>query len=84
MAKEPIVLTDQIKPTPALVRAGMEALVDVRNLLAQGYRPMVTSDGSVLSYGVRSSTVGNGPSASVLPGGRRTVAASRIPSRIRT
>ena len=26
MGKEPIVLTDQIKPTPALVRAGMEAL----------------------------------------------------------
>jgi len=29
---------------------GMEALVDVRNLLAQGYRPFVTSDGSVLYF----------------------------------
>ena len=29
---------------------GMEALVDVRNLLAQGYRPMLTSDGSVLYF----------------------------------
>lgn len=29
---------------------GMEALVDVRNLLAQGYRPFVTRDGSVLYF----------------------------------
>jgi hypothetical protein len=29
---------------------GMEALIDVRNLLAQGYRPMLTSDGSVLYF----------------------------------
>jgi hypothetical protein len=29
---------------------GMEALIDVRNLLAQGYHPMVTSDGSVLYF----------------------------------
>jgi hypothetical protein len=29
---------------------GMEALIDVRNLLAQGYRPFVTSDGSVLYF----------------------------------
>jgi Carboxypeptidase regulatory-like domain len=30
--------------------AGMEALVDVRNLLAEGYRPFVTSDGSTLYF----------------------------------
>ena len=36
MAKEPIVLTDQIKPTPALVRAGMEALPAA--ILAHGER----------------------------------------------
>ncbi|HEX3471189.1 MAG TPA: carboxypeptidase-like regulatory domain-containing protein [Silvibacterium sp.] len=29
---------------------GFEALIDVRNLLAQGYRPFVTSDGSVLYF----------------------------------
>ncbi len=29
---------------------GMEALVDVRNLLAEGYRPFVTSDGSTLYF----------------------------------
>jgi len=29
---------------------GMEALVDVRNLLAEGYRPFVSSDGSVLYF----------------------------------
>jgi hypothetical protein len=29
---------------------GVEALVDVRNLLAQGYRPFVTSDGSTLYF----------------------------------
>jgi hypothetical protein len=29
---------------------GMEALIDVRNLLAQGYRPFVTGDGSVLYF----------------------------------
>lgn len=29
---------------------GFEALVDVRNLLAQGYRPFVTSDGSTLYF----------------------------------
>jgi hypothetical protein len=29
---------------------GMEALIDVRNLLAEGYRPFVTSDGSVLYF----------------------------------
>ena len=30
--------------------SGMEALVDVRNLLAQGYRPFVTKDGSTLYF----------------------------------
>lgn len=29
---------------------GMEALVDVRNLLAEGYRPFISSDGSVLYF----------------------------------
>lgn len=29
---------------------GVEALVDVRNLLAEGYRPFVTSDGSTLYF----------------------------------
>ena len=29
---------------------GMEALIDVRNLLAQGYRPFATNDGSVLYF----------------------------------
>jgi Carboxypeptidase regulatory-like domain len=29
---------------------GMEALVDVRNLLAEGYRPFLTEDGSVLYF----------------------------------
>lgn len=29
---------------------GMEALIDVRNLLAQGYRPFVTTDGSTLYF----------------------------------
>ena len=29
---------------------GMEALIDVRNLLAEGYRPFVTSDGSTLYF----------------------------------
>jgi hypothetical protein len=28
----------------------MEALIDVRNLLAQGYRPFVTQDGSTLYF----------------------------------
>ncbi|MFT4112401.1 carboxypeptidase-like regulatory domain-containing protein [Silvibacterium sp.] len=29
---------------------GMEAMIDVRNLLAQGYRPVLTSDGSLLYF----------------------------------
>jgi Carboxypeptidase regulatory-like domain len=39
---------------------GMEALVDVRNLLAQGYRPMLTSDGSVLYFAEASRAVEGG------------------------
>ena len=30
--------------------AGIEALLDVRNLLAEGYRPYLLSDGSVLIF----------------------------------
>jgi hypothetical protein len=33
-----------------ILPSGMEALVDVRNLLAEGYRPFVTSDGSTLYF----------------------------------
>ena len=33
-----------------LLPNGMEALVDVRNLLAQGYRPFITRDGSTLYF----------------------------------
>jgi hypothetical protein len=33
-----------------LLPSGMEALVDVRNLLAEGYRPFLTSDGSTLYF----------------------------------
>jgi hypothetical protein len=39
---------------------GMEALIDVRNLLAQGYRPVVTSDGSVLYFAEASRSVEGG------------------------
>jgi hypothetical protein len=39
---------------------GMEALVDVRNLLAQGYRPLVTTDGSVLYFAEASRSVEGG------------------------
>jgi hypothetical protein len=39
---------------------GMEALIDVRNLLAQGYRPMVTSDGSVLYFAEAARSVEGG------------------------
>ena len=35
-----------------------------------------------MAYPESSMTVGNGPSANVLPGGRRTVAASFTPSRM--
>jgi hypothetical protein len=43
---------------------GMEALIDVRNLLAQGYRPFVTSDGSVLYFAQASRAVEGGLSFS--------------------
>ncbi|HVT98861.1 MAG TPA: carboxypeptidase-like regulatory domain-containing protein [Acidobacteriaceae bacterium] len=33
-----------------MIPNGVEALVDVRNLLAEGYRPFVSSDGSVLYF----------------------------------
>jgi hypothetical protein len=39
---------------------GMEALIDVRNLLAQGYRPMMTSDGSVLYFAQAARSVEGG------------------------
>ncbi len=35
-------------PSRRFIPAGMEALVDVRNLLAQGYRPVVGSDGQTV------------------------------------
>ncbi|HVJ04049.1 MAG TPA: TonB-dependent receptor [Candidatus Saccharimonadales bacterium] len=42
-------------PTMHILPAGLEALIDVRNLLAQGYRPVLSSDGSIvyLVQGVR-------------------------------
>jgi hypothetical protein len=38
------------QPLPAmhLLPNGLEALVDVRNLLAQGYRPVLSADGSTV------------------------------------
>lgn len=39
---------------------GMEALVDVRNLLAEGYRPFVSDDGSVLYFAQASRSVEGG------------------------
>ena len=33
-----------------MIPSGVEALVDVRNLLAEGYRPFVSSDGSTLYF----------------------------------
>lgn len=39
---------------------GMEALVDVRNLLAEGYRPFVSQDGSVLYFAQASRAVEGG------------------------
>jgi hypothetical protein len=39
---------------------GMEALIDVRNLLAQGYNPMVTTDGSVLYFAAAARSVEGG------------------------
>jgi hypothetical protein len=43
---------------------GMEALVDVRNLLAEGYRPFVTDDGSVLYFAQTSRAIEGGLSFS--------------------
>jgi hypothetical protein len=43
---------------------GMEALVDVRNLLAEGYRPFLTDDGSVLYFAQASRAVEGGLSFS--------------------
>jgi hypothetical protein len=43
---------------------GMEALVDVRNLLAEGYRPFLTDDGSVLYFAQTSRAVEGGLSFS--------------------
>ena len=43
---------------------GMEALIDVSNLLAQGYRPFVTTDGSVLYFAQASRAVEGGLSFS--------------------
>ncbi|AXC14523.1 hypothetical protein ACPOL_5271 [Acidisarcina polymorpha] len=45
-----------------LLPNGMEALVDVRNLLAQGYRPFVTSDGSTLYFAQADRSVRGGVS----------------------
>jgi hypothetical protein len=39
---------------------GMEVLVDVRNLLAQGYRPFTTDEGSVLYFAQASRAVEGG------------------------
>jgi len=33
-----------------VIPRGVEALVDVRNLLAEGYRPFVSTDGSTLYF----------------------------------
>ena len=35
-------------PTMHFLPSGLEALVDVRNLLAQGYRPVLSADGSTV------------------------------------
>ena len=35
-------------PTMHILPSGMEALIDVRNLLAQGYRPVLSADGSTV------------------------------------
>jgi hypothetical protein len=45
-----------------LLPNGMEALVDVRNLLAEGYRPFVTSDGSTLYFAQADRSVRGGVS----------------------
>jgi hypothetical protein len=43
---------------------GMEALVDVRNLLAEGYKPFVSNDGSILYFAQASRAVEGGLSFS--------------------
>ncbi len=43
---------------------GMDALIDVRNLLAQGYMPFVTNDGSVLYFAQASRSIEGGLSFS--------------------
>ncbi len=45
-----------------LLPSGVEALVDVRNLLAEGYRPFVTSDGSILYFAQTDRSVRGGVS----------------------
>jgi hypothetical protein len=47
-------------PTMHILPCGLEALIDVRNLLAQGYRPVLSADGSVvyLVQGIRSIRAG--------------------------
>jgi hypothetical protein len=45
-----------------LLPNGMEALVDVRNLLAQGYRPFLTTDGSTLYFAQAERSVRGGVS----------------------
>ncbi len=35
-------------PTMHILPSGLEALIDVRNLLAQGYRPVLSADGSTV------------------------------------
>lgn len=45
-----------------LLPSGVEALVDVRNLLAEGYRPFVTTDGSTLYFAQAERSVRGGVS----------------------
>ena len=39
---------------------GVEAVLDVRNLLAQGYRPYVSSDGTLLVFAQDQRSIGGG------------------------
>jgi hypothetical protein len=39
---------------------GIEAVLDLRNLLAQGYRPYVLSDGSLLIFAQQQRSFGAG------------------------
>jgi hypothetical protein len=45
-----------------LLPNGMEALVDVKNLLAEGYRPFLTTDGSTLYFAQADRSVRGGVS----------------------